>query len=193
MLSSRGDNTCSLTKSVRQEIDATWLCWRCTSPVDGIKSLDIEIHSLLKKPIYYVLGGGVSLIRNDLIVAIGADIVKEYCYLGNVFKEKSVNNSKYSTIRGKYGVYERGGSESTMMLCENCSRIMYFPDKNRYLVDIPKNVPILGSMHMAGILVNETIYQKLLTLNIAQLEIVKVPLLDAPCDNFPEFRGYITR
>jgi hypothetical protein len=186
-LGSRGNDCCALTKEVREFIESTWLCPRCCRPHTGTKSIDIEIYETITKPVIYVITGGVTIIKKELVDIIG-DLITRHCYIGNVLTKSKEINKKYVTIRGKYEVCIRGDNEKVIK-CEICKRDMFFSKDNKYLLDIPENIQVFGSRE-GFIIVNEEIYNKLVIANVRQLEAHVLPLLDSPKENYVDIRGY---
>ena len=179
---------------VDQNSRRTWQCSACGRPKPRIGALDATIQGLRSPsdpPLNFVYGFGIHLVRRDLLVTLGNDIVSRDLWVGRVFRNDGDEIANWATFRGKARLVVRGSKHAGYRKCLRCKSIFYSALGAQYLCPAPPTGRDLFESDLSGLIISEAILPSVIkTLRKwPKLRVQKLPVLDRPKDGLPIILG----
>lgn len=186
-LHSKTMHPCSDTKKAYAEALQTWLCAGCARPKPDVQAVDVWLQNRAPrdKPLNFVFGSAVGLIHKDLLEAIGATIVEQDLYLGQVIGDCG-RLEDWATFRGRRGVIVRGSKDASFRTCPECGRNIYCASGKRYLYPTPPRDATIFESDLFGLVVPPDVYKRVSKRNWRMLAVDSLPVLAEPADGLGE-------
>ena len=188
-LSTKGMDPCCLTNEDYYEATQTWLCKGCKLPKRGIGAVDVTLEGPHppNTPINLVSATGVGVVKREFLDELGEETVQRDLLIGKVFNESNEEMSSYASFRGRHLLIVRGTKNASYRKCVDCGRRLYFANPKWYLYPEPPSDTDAFQSHNIQLVLSERAFERLTPKKWERsLYIVRLEVLDAPLDGFPE-------
>ena len=181
-------NPCSMTKAASALARATWLCVGCSSPRPESTAIDVYLQD--NEPtgvLNFVNGHGVPLIRRDLLLSFGEEVVNRDLHVGQVFGPDERELSAWATFRARQRVIIRGSKNVSCRKCRRCGRIVYFATGPRYLCPSPPKADVLSESDLFGLVMPESLFTEAQhdRSRLVGVQCDRLPMVEIPRDGLP--------
>lgn len=152
-------NPCSMTKTASAHARETWLCVGCSTPRPEVMAIDVYLQDSEPTGVLnFVNGHGVPLIRRDVLLSFGEDIVRRDLHVGRVFDRNKKLIADWSTFRARQKLIVRGSKNVSYRRCLQCGRPVYFAMGSRYLCPLPEKAEVLSESDLFGLVIPEALF-----------------------------------
>ena len=181
-------NPCSMSQRAAKAAEETWLCQGCNYPKRKTGKVDVEIQqpSPQDEPLNFVYGFGIPVAKKSFLESFCLDTLKRDLHLGRISLEQGDELDDWITFRGKRSLIVRGTRNTSLRLCNECGRNVYFSMGPRYLFPAPPSDHELFESDLSGLIVSQRLFNSLALHRWPKLVFEKLPVLSAPRDPFPD-------
>jgi hypothetical protein len=176
-------NPCSMSNDAAEAAKRDWLCLGCNFPKPGRASIDVTLQSPEPRdaPLNFVYGFGIPIAKRAFLECFGDSVFRDL-HVGRVFLEGGGKLSDWVTFRGKAPLIVRGTRNISYRVRVECGRNVYFAMGSRYLFPTPPNDHDLFESDLSGLIVSESMFDRIALNSWPKLIFDKLPVLDSPKD-----------
>ena len=184
-----------------KEVTGKLLCPGCHNVYESVKGIDAVVDNDGKRrrtDLDVITCGYVQLLSTHFIDEVGAARVEKAAWLGRLYEAEGFEHERYRTaVARRDNVVVRGPKRSSIELCSDCGRLLYWPIGEQYVLrgELPREPFFLSD---DNIFCRPQFYdERIRDAKLCRVGSQEVRIRDEPLDGLPgktdELKAYVAK